>query len=223
MDEQFAKMAELARLPTSNFVSKMTMTAATTMGWVFDFLTAGKRSDVGARPICLSKTVAVPRPFHAVFTILLLLCCVGGGSSSDVATNSDDRLCYRNLCMLQSIYCVETCPLNQRNAYFSYGLRSNNRCIPNPPSAKAAITQVGLNDTSARLAPVNMQGFDEAEFDQPGALAQRQELWPEFPPPTCTRGICRFEGPTCISWCSQDYVYYGPNRLCRRASQAGTG
>lgn len=128
--------------------------------------------------------------------------------------------CSKNICTLPSYECVETCPKNQRGAYFRFGLRSNQKCVaPTTPGRSLH------NDTSTRLALIRSTELGEASLNQTKELRERQTLWPEFGPPSCYYDTCQFVGPPCILFCTEDKVYYGTSDLCKDGSgtQASTG
>ena len=120
--------------------------------------------------------------------------------------------CSKNVCVLPPNECVETCPRNRRGVYFTFGLRSNHKCVA--PSTPGPGLRRRDNDTSADLLSIEGPSLNEADSDRPSELAERQVFWPEFGPPNCFWGLCQFEGPPCIMWCTEDRVYYGTNGFC---------
>lgn len=75
------------------------------------------------------------------------------------------------------------------------------------------------NDTSTDLSlfetDANTDGA--AQSTNGHELSERQALWPEYGPPNCFWGLCQFEGPPCILWCTEDKVFYGSNDGCKAA------
>ncbi len=137
-----------------------------------------------------------------------LLCCLCFAVTAEIINPQ----CSKNVCVLPSDECVESCPRNQHGVYFTFGLRSNDKCAPSTPGK--GLRNTG-NDTSSALALTDTAQSGNAGSHDTKELAERQDVWPEYGPPNCFWGLCQFEGPPCILWCTEDRVYYGSNDGCK--------
>jgi hypothetical protein len=72
----------------------------------------------------------------------------------------------------------------------------------------------GGNDSLALKEGGLIEG-SESDGASLNRLVERQALWPEFGPPNCFWGLCQFEGPACIFFCTEEQVLYGSDKRCR--------
>lgn len=143
----------------------------------------------------------------SILAILVVVCCCVGVSAEIV-----NPQCSKNVCVLPPNECVEFCPTRQKHVYFSFGLRSNKKCAPVSSPRKALH---GNNDTSVEVLSIKTPPSSSASSNNTKDLAERRDLWPEYGPPDCFWGLCQFEGPVCILWCTEDHVYYGSDDGCK--------
>jgi hypothetical protein len=168
---------------------------------------------------------------NLVIGTLLLICA---SLIPTVTAQVDYPSCQRNMCVFPDHVCVTSCPpLNMRNVYFTFGLRRQFKCVARPAIRKQVNMTVGDADddttstsmgTTADEGASSMPNFDDpgfnateymaGEIDESRRLEGRQQLWPIFSPPSCYGQGCYFEGPNCVVFCSESYVYYGPSDKC---------
>jgi hypothetical protein len=150
------------------------------------------------------------RPVTKTTFLLLLLLLL---SCSFILTTTAELInpqCSKNVCALPKNECIEYCPRNKKRVAFQFGLRSNKKCTVSKPG-RFVRDVAGLSDLPA-------PAFDDVVVSKKpndDGLEVRQDLWPEYGPPNCLWGLCQFEGPVCILWCTDSHVYYGSNDGCK--------
>jgi hypothetical protein len=155
-----------------------------------------------------AKPAARPKQLNSTtLTIFLLffLCC------SFIFTAAAEMInpqCSKNVCSLPKNECVEYCPRNRKNTFFKFGLRSNKKCVASKPGRM-------IRDMTADVPSIEGPAFDDTVSNKPDELEVRQDLWPEYGPPNCFWGLCQFQGPVCILWCTESQVFYGSNNGCK--------
>lgn len=140
--------------------------------------------------------------------LLTLLSLCSPTSSQDL-----NPTCNHNTCTMHPSQCVWTCPVNMRGQYFTFGSRSQNRCVSVPRSVRE-LAEAHENQT----VPPQIESDEAVKrmgSESKGlALMERQDLFPEYGPPRCSNAGCRFVGPPCILFCTETSVYYGSNEFC---------
>jgi hypothetical protein len=165
--------------------------------------------NIPARPSTRPK----PANSSATMTTILLLLLLSCSLISTAAAEIINPQCSTNVCTLPKNECVQYCPRNKKRAVFQFGLRSNKKCVASKPG-RFIRDGAGSADLPPSVAGAPL--FDDVVVsNKPDGLKSRQALWPEYGPPNCFWGLCQFEGPVCILWCTESQVFYGSNNSCK--------